>query len=99
MFGGDKWLAWVAIGIAAALAGMIWPFRRGAIGVVVNLLAGVAGALVVAALGGLVLPQTREHDNPARLFFAALGALAALGITHAACLRRAERRRMVVSHR
>jgi uncharacterized membrane protein YeaQ/YmgE (transglycosylase-associated protein family) len=79
----DIVLGWAAIGAAASLAGMIWPFRRGALGVVVNLVAGIAGAVVVALLSLLVLPGGERSDTPARLLFAALGALAALGLVHA----------------
>src|SRR5258708_4935513 len=88
----DTVLACIAIGSAAALAGMIWPFRRGALGVVVNLLTGVLGALVAALLSYAFLPYSPHGDTPTRLAFAALGALAALGIVHAWALRRAARR-------
>jgi uncharacterized membrane protein YeaQ/YmgE (transglycosylase-associated protein family) len=88
----DTVLAWIAIGAAAALAGMIWPFRRGVMGVLVNLLTGVLGALVAALLSFLVLPYSTHGDTPVRLSFAALGALAALGIVHAWALRRSARR-------
>jgi uncharacterized membrane protein YeaQ/YmgE (transglycosylase-associated protein family) len=76
-------LGWAAIGAAASLAGMIWPFRRGALGVVINLVAGVGGAIMSALLSHLLLPRGTHGDNPARLSFAALGALAALGLVHA----------------
>ena len=46
----DTVLAWVAIGAAASLAGMIWPFRRGALGVELNLLAGILGAILAGLL-------------------------------------------------
>jgi uncharacterized membrane protein YeaQ/YmgE (transglycosylase-associated protein family) len=81
----DSWLGWIAIGAAAGLAGMLWPFQRGALGVVVNFVAGVAGAIVAALLSFLVLPGA--HDVPARLAFAAVGALGALGLVHALWVR------------
>jgi hypothetical protein len=60
-------LGWTAIGAAAAIAGMIWPFRRGATGVVVNLLTGITGALLAAFASYLVVPPTPVRDAPARL--------------------------------
>jgi hypothetical protein len=77
----DSVLAWIAIGGAASLAGMIWPFQRGALGVVLNLLLGIGGAVLVALASFIVLPG--PHGAPARLAFAAVGALAALGGAHA----------------
>jgi uncharacterized membrane protein YeaQ/YmgE (transglycosylase-associated protein family) len=88
----DSVLGWMAIGAAASLAGMIWPFRRGAAGVVVNLVAGVVGAVVGALLSYLVVPWAPHGDGPARLVFAALGALASLGLVHAAWIRNARSR-------
>jgi uncharacterized membrane protein YeaQ/YmgE (transglycosylase-associated protein family) len=82
--GGDDALAWVAIGAAASLAGMIWPFRRGGVGVVANLFVGAGGAVLAALLSCLILPWSSYGHTPARLFFAAFGAIAALGIVHLA---------------
>ncbi len=95
--GHDSLLAWVAIGAAASLAGMIWPFRRGALGVVVNLMAGVAGALLAGLASHLFLPAKSTSNDQARLFFAALGGIAALGVVHAAWNRMIERRRRAAS--
>jgi uncharacterized membrane protein YeaQ/YmgE (transglycosylase-associated protein family) len=89
---GDILLGFVAIGAAASIAGMIWPFRRGYLGIVVNFLAGVTGAIVGPLLSFLILPWARGHDTPARLFFAALGAIAALCGVHLVWNRRARRR-------
>jgi uncharacterized membrane protein YeaQ/YmgE (transglycosylase-associated protein family) len=88
---GDTVLGWVAIGAAASLAGMIWPFRRGVLGIIVNLVAGTAGAVLVALASYIVFPAGSHGETPARLWFAALGALAALGVVHAAWLRAAPR--------
>lgn len=78
MSGGEV-LSWMAIGAAAAIAGMIWPFRRGTMGVLVNLVAGILGAIAFGlAAGGLLAARA-----PLRLCFAALGALVALLGTHA----------------
>jgi|SRR5258708_4553876 uncharacterized membrane protein YeaQ/YmgE (transglycosylase-associated protein family) len=82
--GGDMVLGWVAIGMAASLAGMIWPFRRGAIGVVANLLVGETGALVAGLICYVLLSEGGQEHAYASLLFAALGALAALGIAHVA---------------
>jgi uncharacterized membrane protein YeaQ/YmgE (transglycosylase-associated protein family) len=84
----DAVLGWVAIGTAAALAGMIWPFRRGAVGIVINLLTGIAGALVAVLLSYLVLPPSGGRSGPARLLVAALGALSGLGVVHSVWMHR-----------
>ena len=73
---------WIAIGVAASLAGMMWPFQRGAIGILVNLFVGMLGAVVGALSSFLFLPWATHRETPARLFFAALGALAGLAIVH-----------------
>jgi uncharacterized membrane protein YeaQ/YmgE (transglycosylase-associated protein family) len=80
----DAMFAWMAIGAAASLAGMIWPFRRGTLGVVVNLLAGIFGAVLAGLASYLFLPSRIHGDTPTRLLYAALGALAGLGLVHAA---------------
>ena len=89
MIASDAVLAWAAIGLAASLAGMIWPFRRGLLGVFVNVAVGIGGAIATALLSYAVLPSARDPESPARLLFAALGALSALGLVHAVWLRRA----------
>ena len=99
MIESNSLLAWVAIGAAASLAGMIWPFRRGVVGVVINLLVGASGAVLVALLSYAVLPRSSDPLTTARLLFAAIGALAALGLTHAVWLRQADRKRRLVESR
>jgi uncharacterized membrane protein YeaQ/YmgE (transglycosylase-associated protein family) len=79
----------MAIGAAAALAVMIWPFRRGATGIVVNLVAGIVGALLAALFSLVVLPSGLHGETPGRLLFAACGALASLGLVHAWSAKRA----------
>jgi hypothetical protein len=81
---GAPWYAWIAIGIGASLAAMIWPFRRGALGIAVNLVAGMGGAVGAGMLSYAILPWARHQDTPVRLFFAALGALGALVAVHVA---------------
>jgi uncharacterized membrane protein YeaQ/YmgE (transglycosylase-associated protein family) len=93
----DTVLAWVAIGAAASLAGMIWPFRRGALGVALNLLAGILGAILAGLLSYVVLPRSTHGETPARLTFAALGALTMLGLAHAEWLRIQERRALWIA--
>jgi uncharacterized membrane protein YeaQ/YmgE (transglycosylase-associated protein family) len=78
---------------------MIWPFRRGIVGVVVNLAVGVMGAVFVALLSYLVLPHSGDPLTTARLLFAAVGAIAALGVAHAVVLRSVQRRRGMVASR
>jgi hypothetical protein len=92
----DTWLASIAIGIAASIAGMIWAFRRGVLGVLANLGAGIAGAVAGAALGHVVaerpgaiisgpaIPGIPAPAGPPQLFFAGLGSLLALVALHLA---------------
>jgi uncharacterized membrane protein YeaQ/YmgE (transglycosylase-associated protein family) len=84
----DTVLASIAIGAAASLAGMLWPFRRGATGILVNFAAGIAGALLAALTSFAVLPSGRHGETPGRLLFAAFGSLAALVLVHAWFARR-----------
>jgi uncharacterized membrane protein YeaQ/YmgE (transglycosylase-associated protein family) len=99
MIDSSSLLAWGAIGAAASLAGMIWPFRRGLIGVLVNLIVGTAGAILAALVSYAVLPREGQPAVGARLLFAAIGAIAALGLAHAAFLRQADRKRRLTASR
>ncbi len=89
----DTWLAWVAIGGGASLAGMIWAFRRGVAGILANIAAGVAGAIVGGAIGAAVahrapvlrgpaIPGIPAPAGPPQLFFAAVGSVLALVVLH-----------------
>jgi uncharacterized membrane protein YeaQ/YmgE (transglycosylase-associated protein family) len=89
----DSVLGWIAIGAAASLAGMIWPFQRGASGIILNFALGVGGSIGAALLSFLILPGA--HDAPARLAFAAGGALLSLCAAHALWTRRAHVRRSI----
>jgi hypothetical protein len=80
MINSDEVLAWIAIGVAASLGGMIWPFRRGAVGVAMNVGVAATGAVALALLGQAILPL--QHRGPLRLLFAALGAVGALLLAH-----------------
>jgi uncharacterized membrane protein YeaQ/YmgE (transglycosylase-associated protein family) len=71
--------AWIAIGLAASLAVMILPFRRGTLGVVANLVAGGVGGPLGAVIGAALFPNARTGM---RLGFAAIGAFVALAIVH-----------------
>jgi uncharacterized membrane protein YeaQ/YmgE (transglycosylase-associated protein family) len=73
----DSVLGWLAIGAAASLAAMIWPFLRGGAGVFIKLFLGPLGAVVGALLSHTILPDEPPQE---RLFFAALGAIASLAI-------------------
>jgi hypothetical protein len=77
-------LAWAAIGAAGGLAGMTHPFPRGVVGVMFNLAAGVAGAMVVGAVGALAMKGELARPREWSLCFAALGALAAVLVAHTA---------------
>jgi len=79
----DEVVAWVAIGAAASLAAMVLPFRRGVAGIVLNIVACVAGAVVAGLISTLAIPLGRPHAGPWHLFFAALGAMAGLLAVHA----------------
>lgn len=78
----DTVFASIAIGAAAALAGMVWPFRRGAKGIAVNFAAGIVGALL-AMLASFAIMPSGHGDSSARLLFPAFGALALLALVHA----------------
>jgi hypothetical protein len=93
----DTWLAWVAIGAAASLAGMIWAFRRGVLGVLANFVAGIGGAIAGGAIGfevarhspvisGMAVPGIPAPAGPPQLFLAGLGAVIALLVLHVAWL-------------
>jgi uncharacterized membrane protein YeaQ/YmgE (transglycosylase-associated protein family) len=71
----DSTLGWMAIGAAASLAALMWPFLRGKVGVIIKLLLGPLGAVAGALLSHLLLP-----NEPAslRLIFAAAGAVVSL---------------------
>jgi uncharacterized sodium:solute symporter family permease YidK len=85
MMGFEAVLGWAAIGLAASLAGMVWTFRRGALGVAINALVAMVGAVLVPVISFIVLPPSGgadRHEAPGRLVLAAVGALAALAIAH-----------------
>jgi uncharacterized membrane protein YeaQ/YmgE (transglycosylase-associated protein family) len=75
MSGLDSVFGWLAIGSAASLAALMWPFLRGAKAVVVKLVLGPLGAVVGALLSRLAAPDERAI---AQLFFAAAGSIAVL---------------------
>jgi uncharacterized membrane protein YeaQ/YmgE (transglycosylase-associated protein family) len=71
----DSVLGWLAIGAAASLAAMVWPFLRGGAGVFLKLVLGPIGAVAGALLSHAFLPDEPPTE---RLLFAAVGAIAAL---------------------
>jgi uncharacterized membrane protein YeaQ/YmgE (transglycosylase-associated protein family) len=77
----DSVLGWMAIGAAASLASMIWPFLRGGAGVILKLLLGPLGAIAGAVISHLIAPAESSAE---RLFFAAVGAIVALAFTQLA---------------
>ena len=77
----DSVLGWMAIGAAASLAAMIWPFLRGGAGVILKLLLGPLGAIAGAVISHLILPNESSNE---RLLFAAVGAIVALALTQVA---------------
>ncbi len=84
-------VAWMALGLAASLAGMILPFQRGLVGVLVNIASSVLGALAGGLFSYVLLPSSRAGDSPARLFFAVVGGLGAIVVVHFAYFRRVAR--------
>ncbi len=91
----NDWLACLAIGVAASLASMIWAFRRGWPGILANLGAGIAGALVGGIIGHAIAPGAQTISGPAipglpapagppELFLAGLGSILALVAIHLA---------------
>ena len=92
----DSVLGWMAIGAAASLAAMIWPFLRGGAGVILKLLLGPLGAIAGAVLSHFILPNESSSE---RLFFAAVGAIVALALTQVAWQRYARSKAAEVSGR
>jgi uncharacterized membrane protein YeaQ/YmgE (transglycosylase-associated protein family) len=75
MNGLDGLLGWAAIGAAASLAALMWPFLRGGTGVLIKLVLGPLGAVGAALTSHVAIP----HEPPIeRLIFAAIGAIASL---------------------
>jgi uncharacterized membrane protein YeaQ/YmgE (transglycosylase-associated protein family) len=85
----DSLIGWLAIGAAASLAGMIWPFLRGSAGVVLKLLLGPAGAIAGGLISKAILPSETQG---LQLLFAALGALLVLGASQVAWVRYARQK-------
>ena len=80
----DSVLGWMAIGAAASLAAMMWPFMRGGAGVFIKLFLGPLGAIAGAVMSHVILPNEPPQE---RLFFAAVGAVVALGLSQFAWMR------------
>jgi uncharacterized membrane protein YeaQ/YmgE (transglycosylase-associated protein family) len=74
-------IGWICIGLAAALVGAIWPFRRGVLGFAINACFAVVGA-VGGALLGVPLGIYASFRDPLALPIAALGALILLVLVH-----------------
>jgi uncharacterized membrane protein YeaQ/YmgE (transglycosylase-associated protein family) len=87
----DSLFGWLAIGAAASLAGMIWPFLRGSAGVIVKLLLGPAGAIAGGLISKAILPSETQG---VQLLFAAVGALLVLGLSQFAWVRYARQKSM-----
>ncbi len=83
----DVWYGWVAIGAAASLAGMVWPFQRGATGVAANMCASIVGAVALPLPSYLVVHSSTRHATEIRLLFAAFGAILGLAVLHLAWTR------------
>jgi uncharacterized membrane protein YeaQ/YmgE (transglycosylase-associated protein family) len=79
MFDLNEVFAWTAIGAGASIAGNLWHARRDGTGVVLKLIAGPAGAVLAGTLAAFWLPRGAPGS---RLFDAAVGGIAALGLLH-----------------
>jgi uncharacterized membrane protein YeaQ/YmgE (transglycosylase-associated protein family) len=72
-------VGWIFIGLAASLGASLWPFRRGLLGIAMNIGAGMAGAVGLAYVGiALGLPRR----DPLTLVFAGVGAFVMLVVAH-----------------
>jgi uncharacterized membrane protein YeaQ/YmgE (transglycosylase-associated protein family) len=85
----DSVLGWMAIGAAASLAAMVWPFLRGGAGVYIKLMLGPLGAVAGAVISHVILPNEPPQE---RLFFAAVGAIVVLGVAQVGWMRYARAR-------
>lgn len=80
-------LGWIALGITVTLVGMILPFRRGVLGVAMNIGASVAGAVLGGFLGYAIGAYDRV-SAPVSFAFAAAAAILANLLVHVVVLRR-----------
>ena len=85
----DSVLGWMAIGAAASLAAMMWPFLRGGAGVFIKLMLGPLGAVAGALISHAILPDESPTE---RLVFAAVGAIVTLALSQVAWQRYARSR-------
>jgi hypothetical protein len=75
-------IAWVGIGLAASIAGWIWPFRRGIAGIAMNVGISVGGAVLFGILG-ILFGLYRYPNTGAGFLLVAIGAIGALVLFHA----------------
>ncbi len=83
-------IGWVCIGLGAALAVCILPFRRGLLGVCLNVTSAVLGAIAAPSFGVTLGLSPRD---PRELPLAALGALTLMALMHLAWNRARPNRR------
>ena len=81
MSGIEVIFAWIAIGVCASIAGWIWPFHRGWVGIVLNACIAVIGAVGLGLLGYFFGAYGRTVATVSMLF-AAVGAVGALTLAH-----------------
>jgi hypothetical protein len=77
----DYAVAWAFVGLAAAIAGCVWPFRTGVAGIVINMLAAMIGA-VATGYAFIGLGFSESPSDPRGPMAAAMGALAFLAMVH-----------------
>jgi hypothetical protein len=74
-------VAWACVGLAAALAGCIWPFRAGVTGIAINMFAAVVGAVAMGYVF-IGLGFSESARDPQGPMAAAMGALSFLALVH-----------------
>lgn len=74
-------MCWLAMGLAAAIAAWILPFRRGVVGIAVNAVVALFGAVAFPMLG-LAIGITKSTRDPNGFALAALGSIGLLVLLH-----------------
>jgi uncharacterized membrane protein YeaQ/YmgE (transglycosylase-associated protein family) len=83
-------IAWICFGIAAGMVALIFPYHRGAKGVLTNVSLGVLGAVGGGFLGRLIGLYPRVNHTSSFLV-ASAGAVVLLAVFHAVWMSRHRR--------
>lgn len=76
--------SWALIGVAAGLAGMMFPFWRGIAGITGNIMAAIAGAVAFGSVTLWATVGSVHRPQAWSMLAAAAGALSAVVAVHAA---------------